>query len=84
MFQLVKILNLFELVGLQVVLSNGDLLGDVQDVQSFPAQDILIVRTKDAREIMIPFVKELVPDVSFSQNRIVVKNIEGLFYEEES
>lgn len=75
---------IFDLIGLQVVLSHGELIGTVEDVHAFPAQDILFVKSLDGREIMIPFVKDIVPEVSFSQKKIIVNNIEGLLYEEES
>ncbi len=73
---------IFDLIGLQVVLSHGKLIGTVEDVHAFPAQDILFVKTLDGRDIMIPFVKEIVPEVSFSQKKIIVNNIEGLLNEE--
>jgi len=48
---------LFDLIGVEVVLSHGETIGVVEDVHQFPAQDVLIVRTFQGNEVLIPFVK---------------------------
>ena len=72
---------IFDLIGLQVVLSHGELIGTIQDVESHSAQDLLIVKSIHGNEVMIPFVKELVPEVSIKKKQIIVNKIPGLFDE---
>ncbi len=71
-----------DLIGMQVVLSHGEMIGTIVDVQSYPAQDLLIVKTGSGREILLPFVKEIVPELLPEEGKVIVNNISGLFDEE--
>ena len=42
------------------------------------AQDLLVVRTPDGREALVPFVKALVPEVDVAGGRVVVADRPGL------
>jgi len=50
-----------QLVGLAVV-REGERIGAVARVEPLPAQDLLVVKAGD-REVMVPFVKAIVPSV---------------------
>ncbi|WP_211160480.1 MULTISPECIES: ribosome maturation factor RimM [Microbacterium] len=73
-----------QLVGLEVV-RDGVPIGRVIRVDHMPAQDLLIVRTipdashGDAREVLVPFVKAIVPEVDVEGGRVVVTPPAGLF-----
>ena len=68
-----------QLVGLDVV-RDGVVVGTVARVDHFPAQDLLIVKAGD-REVMVPFVAAIVPEVDVAAGRIVVTPPAGLFEE---
>ena len=70
-----------QLVGLKVKL-DGEVVGEVKRVDHLPAQDLLIVQTKDS-EVMVPFVSVIVPEVNQEQGYLVVTPPEGLFVEGE-
>lgn len=55
-----------DLVGLEVVSADGEMLGVVEDVLDYPAQDILEIRTEQGNR-MIPFVRELIPEVDLHE-----------------
>ncbi|MCT9820317.1 ribosome maturation factor RimM [Microbacterium sp. W1N] len=68
-----------QLVGLDVV-RGGDVVGRVARVDHLPSQDLLIVRlagTDD--EVLVPFVKAIVPEVDVAAGRVVVTPPAGLF-----
>ncbi|WP_243075283.1 ribosome maturation factor RimM [Microbacterium sp. SS28] len=70
-----------QLVGLDVV-RDGEVVGRVIRVDHFPAQDLLIVRTPaDDTEVLVPFVKAIVPEVDIAAGRVVVTPPAGLFEE---
>lgn len=72
-----------QLVGLDVV-RDEQVVGKVARVEHMPAQDLLIIRIPDAgseREIMVPFVKAIVPAVDVAAGRVVVTPPPGLFEE---
>lgn len=68
-----------ELKGLTVRHVDGRELGVVADLEHYPAQDVLIVRTRDRGRVMLPFVEELVPDVDIESGVIVADPPGGLF-----
>ncbi|MFC4114636.1 ribosome maturation factor RimM [Nonomuraea zeae] len=66
-----------ELIGLTVETVSGEPVGEVSDVLHH-GQDLLVVRRSGADEVLIPFVKALVPDVDVAGGRLVVDPPEGL------
>ncbi len=69
-----------QLVGLDVV-RDGEIVGRVIRVDHFPAQDLLIVRAPGDREVLVPFVKAIVPEVDIAGGRVLVTPPAGLFEE---
>lgn len=67
-----------QLVGLDVV-RDGDVVGRVARVDHFPAQDLLIVKADGDREVLVPFVKAIVPEVDIAAGRLIVTPPAGLF-----
>ena len=71
-----------QLVGLAVVTVDGSPVGEVADVLHLPGQDVLVVRPGGAdREVLVPFVAALVPEVDLAARRVVVDPPPGLLDE---
>ena len=68
-----------QLVGLEVV-RDGVKVGGVTHVDHFPAQDLLIVKSR-GREVMVPFVAAIVPEVDIAAGTVTVTPPAGLFEE---
>lgn len=68
-----------QLAGLEVW-RDGERIGRVVRVDPLPAQDMLIVDVAGS-EVMVPFVKAIVPDVDLRAGRITVTPPPGLFEE---
>ena len=67
-----------ELVGLNIYDTDGNKLGFVVGVSNNGANDLLSVKTNSKKIVLIPFVKAIVTDVSISEKKVVINNIEGL------
>ncbi|HEX6249464.1 MAG TPA: ribosome maturation factor RimM [Nocardioidaceae bacterium] len=67
-----------QLVGLAVVTPDGAPVGEVAEIVHGPAQDLLSLRAEDGREILVPFVAALVPQVDLEAGRVVVVDAPGL------
>ncbi|MFA7659160.1 MAG: ribosome maturation factor RimM [Candidatus Gastranaerophilaceae bacterium] len=67
-----------ELTGLDVVDLEGKKVGIVVGVANNGANDLISVKSKTKKISLIPFVKELVPNVDIKGKKITVNNIEGL------
>jgi 16S rRNA processing protein RimM len=66
-----------ELVGLAACRSDGAALGEVTDVLHTAGGDLLVITSGD-REVLVPFVRQLVPTVDVAAGRVVVDPPEGL------
>jgi 16S rRNA processing protein RimM len=67
-----------QLVGLHVVSTAGTAVGEIDAVAHGTAQDLLVVKAPDGREILVPFVSALVPEVDLTARRVVVADLPGL------
>ncbi len=66
-----------QLVGLAAALSDGTPLGTVTDVLHLPHGDVLVVEV-GGREVLVPFVRAIVPAVDLAAGQVVVTPPEGL------
>jgi 16S rRNA processing protein RimM len=72
-----------DLVGLSVRTLDGTPVGTVDDVLH-SGQDVLVIKSPDGRDIMIPFVKPLVPEVDVPGGYLAINPPEGLLNLEEA
>ena len=72
-----------DLVGLSVRTLDGTPVGTVDDVLH-SGQDVLVIKSPDGRDIMIPFVKPLVPEVDVAAGYLAINPPEGLLNLEEA
>ncbi|WP_241973383.1 MULTISPECIES: ribosome maturation factor RimM [unclassified Cryobacterium] len=68
-----------QLIGLSVV-RDGVQIGTIARLEHLPAQDLLIVKTP-AAEVMIPFVKAIVPSVDIATGIVTITPPPGLLEE---
>ena len=63
--------HVLQLVGCTAYLVDGDEFGVVTDVLNLPGQDVLAIKSADG-EVLIPFVRQLVPVVDIKAQRMTV------------
>ena len=66
-----------QLIGSQVFLQSGDLVGIVSEIVKLPGQDLLSV-DKDGKEVLIPMVKQIIISIDVEKKKIVINPPEGL------
>lgn len=69
-----------QLLQCEVSTQDGELIGKVSDVINLPGQDVLAV-SYNGREVLIPFVKAIVPIVDIANRKIVIIPPQGLLDE---
>jgi 16S rRNA processing protein RimM len=69
-----------QLVGLKV-LRDAVEIGSVARVEHLPAQDLLEIKTLDGRDVLVPFVGAIVPEVDIAAGTITITPPNGLFEE---
>lgn len=68
-----------DLIGLTARTVGGEVLGALTDVLHPPGPDTLVITTSEGRELLVPFVAEIVPTVDVAAREIVVRPPDGLF-----
>ena len=69
-----------QLAGLAAVDTTGAPLGTVRDLLTGTAQDLLVVRpAAGGEDVLVPFVRALVPEVDVAGGRVVLDPPGGLF-----
>lgn len=66
-----------ELLGLVAALTDGTRVGVLSDVLHGPAGDLLVI-DRDGRELLVPFLRDMVPTIDIPGGRVVLDPPEGL------
>jgi len=67
----------FELVGFSVVSSQGMVVGELENIYSYPANDVYVVKN-NKKEILIPAVDEFIENIDYEAGIITINSIDGL------
>jgi 16S rRNA processing protein RimM len=67
-----------ELVGLDVRVDDK-VVGKVSALHTLPVQDLIVVTSNEGKEILVPFVEQIVPEVNVGEGFILVTPPAGLF-----
>lgn len=67
-----------ELEGLAAVLLDGTSVGTVKEIARGPGGELLVLKLEDGTEGLVPFVREIVPEVDVKGGRVVIDPPEGL------
>ncbi|MDQ0619332.1 ribosome maturation factor RimM [Arthrobacter globiformis] len=67
-----------ELVGLEARVGSRA-VGKITALNTMPVQDLLVVETTDGKEILIPFVEQIVPEVNTEEGYVLLTPPAGLF-----
>jgi 16S rRNA processing protein RimM len=67
-----------QLVGLTVRTVAGEVVGTLAEVLHLPGQDVLAVSRPDTTEVLVPFVREIVPEVDLGRRTVLVDPPPGL------
>ncbi len=67
----------YQLIGLKVITNAGDVVGVVEDVASYPANDVFVVVDSE-REYLIPDIPDVIEKVDVDAGEIIINPIPGL------
>lgn len=67
-----------DLIGLKVYDEQNKCLGELIDVETYPGNDVYLLKGKDGIEYFIPATREVIKEVSIPDKRITIHVMEGL------
>ncbi|WP_147802341.1 ribosome maturation factor RimM [Alkalicoccus halolimnae] len=69
----------FEIIGLEVFTVDGEKLGTVKEILTPGANDVWVIHPVNRKkELLIPYVEEVVKDIDLDKGIIVIEPMEGL------
>ncbi len=71
---------LFDLIGMSVYTTSGELLGEITDVQQYPANDVYIIEGEKGK-LLLPAIRDVVKNIDLQNNRMEVELLSGLEFE---
>jgi len=67
-----------DLIGLQAEEEDGSSLGELTEVLQTGANDVFVIKTKQGKEILIPYIDDCVKKIDINERKIVVHLLPGL------
>ncbi|MCD8510826.1 MAG: ribosome maturation factor RimM [Bacillus sp. (in: Bacteria)] len=68
-----------EIIGAQVFTVAGEELGKIKEILSPGANDVWVIqRNGPGKDILIPYIKEVVKEVSIADKKVIIQPMEGL------
>jgi 16S rRNA processing protein RimM len=71
-----------QLVGLRAELADGTAVGEVREVVHGPGGELLVITRESGTDALVPFVRQIVPDVDLAGGRVVLSPPDGLLDED--
>ncbi|MCC5912008.1 MAG: 16S rRNA processing protein RimM [Clostridiaceae bacterium] len=67
-----------DIIGLDVYTVKDEYLGKVVDILQAGSNEVYVIKGETGKEIMIPSVKEFIPEISLKDGKVLVDPIEGM------
>jgi 16S rRNA processing protein RimM len=67
-----------QIIGCHVVTTDGEQVGIVKDILTLPANDVWVVERDGAKELLLPYITDIVKEVDVSKHQITIEWMEGL------
>jgi 16S rRNA processing protein RimM len=73
-----------DIIGLQVFLLDGTLVGTITDIMSAGGNDVYTINTASGKQVLVPAVKEFIKQVDLIRHVMYIDPIKGLLDDEEA
>ncbi len=67
-----------EIIGLSVFSEQGLYIGKIVDIEMYPENDMLAIKSDDKEIHLIPVVKELIKKIDIESQKVTIKVLDGL------
>jgi 16S rRNA processing protein RimM len=67
-----------EIIGCTVVTEEGEELGTIKEILSPGANDVWVVKGKNGKDILVPYIEDIVLNVDVKEKQVTIHLMEGL------
>lgn len=68
-----------DIIGLSVYDEAGDCLGHITDIIAYPANDVWVLKTSAGKEVLLPYIADVVKSIDLNKGQVIIDPLEGLF-----
>lgn len=68
----------YEIIDCMMYTIKGEEIGKVIEVLSPGANDVWVVKSSTGKEVLIPFIKNVVKEINVEEKRVIIEPMEGL------
>lgn len=67
-----------EIIGCKVYTDDGEEIGTIREILATGANDVWVVKRKAGKDLLIPYIDEIVKDIDIDEKKIIITPMEGL------
>ncbi|AKO93862.1 ribosome maturation factor RimM [Priestia filamentosa] len=67
-----------EIVGCEVYTEEGNLVGTIKEILATGANDVWVVKASGRKDVLIPYIEDVVADINVEEKRVIINEMEGL------
>jgi 16S rRNA processing protein RimM len=67
-----------EIIGCTVITEEGEIIGQVKEILTPGANDVWVVKRKNGKDVLIPYIDDIVKAVDVAEKKITIHPMEGL------
>jgi len=68
----------FEIIGCTVKTTDGEVIGEITEILETGANDVWIVKRVGQKDVLIPYIEDVVKDVNIEDKEVIIEVLEGL------
>lgn len=68
----------YEIIGCAVYTNEDEKLGEITEILSPGANDVWVVKQAKGKDVLIPYIKDVVKEIDITAKKIVIEPMEGL------
>ena len=68
----------FEIIGCQVVTTDGETIGEISEILETGANDVWVVKRPGQKDALIPYIEDVVKAVDIETKQVTIQVLEGL------
>lgn len=72
-----------EILGCEVKTTDGRMLGEIKEILSPGANDVWVVKQTGKKDLLIPYIEDVVTDVDINNKQVTIEPMEGLLPDED-
>jgi 16S rRNA processing protein RimM len=67
-----------EIIGCQVYTDQGEEIGTIREILATGANDVWVVKRKEGKDLLIPYIEEIVTEINIDEKKVIITPMEGL------